>query len=113
MLLHLEHRYSELRVHLVIFYLHEYEVPLLVFFDKFVLEEDFISYYNGYSSLFLWIVSLENYFPAFYSEVVSLSLRWVSCTQQNVEFCSCSQYVSLYLFIEELSPLILKDIKEK
>jgi hypothetical protein len=30
--LHLEHRYSELRVHLGRFYFDEYEVPLLVFF---------------------------------------------------------------------------------
>jgi hypothetical protein len=32
--------------------------------------------------------------------------------QQNVGSCLCSQSVSLCLFIEELSPLILRDIKE-
>jgi hypothetical protein len=33
--------------------------------------------------------------------------------QQNVGSCLCSQSVSLCLFIEELSPLILRDIKEE
>jgi hypothetical protein len=56
---------------------------------------------------------LENCFPAFYSAIVSVSLRWVSCSQQNVGFCLCIQSVSLYLFIEKLTPLILRDIKEK
>jgi hypothetical protein len=44
---------------------------------------------------------------------LSLSLRWVSCMQQNVGSCICSQSVSPYLFIGELSPLILRDTKEK
>jgi hypothetical protein len=42
--LHLEHRYSEVRVQLADFSFGEYEVPLLVFFDNFVLEVDFIQY---------------------------------------------------------------------
>jgi hypothetical protein len=33
--------------------------------------------------------------------------------QQNVGSCLCSQSVSLYLFIGELSPLILIDIKKR
>jgi hypothetical protein len=41
------------------------------------------------------------------------SQRWVSCKQENVGSCLCSQYVSLCLFDGELSPLILRDIKEK
>jgi hypothetical protein len=32
--------------------------------------------------------------------------------QQNVGSCLCNQSVSLYLFIGELSPLILRVIKE-
>jgi hypothetical protein len=40
--LYLEHRHSELRVPLEDFIFDEYEVPLLVFFDDFVLEVDFI-----------------------------------------------------------------------
>ena len=57
---------------------------------------------------------MENCFPAVYSEVVSvLSMRLVSCMLQNVAFCLCNQSVSLCLFIGELSPLTLRDIKEK
>ena len=33
--------------------------------------------------------------------------------QQNVGSCLCNQALSLCLFIEELSPLILSDFKEK
>jgi hypothetical protein len=33
--------------------------------------------------------------------------------QQNVGYCLCSQSVSLCLFVGELGPLILRDIKEK
>jgi hypothetical protein len=47
-----------------------YEVPVLVFFDNFGLEVDFIRYWNGNSSMFLLTILLKNYFPAFYSEVV-------------------------------------------
>ena len=44
---------------------------------------------------------------------LSLSLRCVSCMQQNVGTCLRSQSVSLCLFIRELSPLIIRDITEK
>ena len=43
---------------------------------------------------------------------LSLSLRWVSCMQQKVGSCLHNEPVSLCLFIGELSPLILRDIKE-
>jgi hypothetical protein len=33
--------------------------------------------------------------------------------QQNVRSCLCNQSISLCVFIGELSPLILRDIKEK
>jgi hypothetical protein len=39
---------------------------------------------------------------------LSFSMRWISCKQQNVGSCLCSQSVSLWLFIGELSPLILR-----
>ena len=42
--LHLAHRYSELRVLLEVFTSDEYEVPLLVFFDYFRLDVDFVRY---------------------------------------------------------------------
>ena len=44
---------------------------------------------------------------------MSVSLRWVSCMQQNVGSCLCNQSISLCLFTGELSSLILRDIKEK
>ena len=44
MSLHLEHKYSELRVPLGRFNLDVYEVSLLVFFDNFGLAVDFIRY---------------------------------------------------------------------
>jgi hypothetical protein len=56
---------------------------------------------------------LEKLFSRLHSEVVSLSLRWVPYKDQNVGSCLCSLSVSLCLFIGELSPLILRDIKEK
>jgi hypothetical protein len=42
-----------------------YKVPLLVFFDNFGLDVNFIQYLNGYSSLFLQTICLENCFLAF------------------------------------------------
>jgi hypothetical protein len=44
---------------------------------------------------------------------MSLSLRWVSCRQQNDGSYLCSQSISLCLFIGELSPLMLREIKGK
>ena len=44
---------------------------------------------------------------------MSLSLRFVSCMQQNAGSCLCIQSLSLCLFIGELNPLMLRDIKEK
>ena len=41
----------------------------------------------------------KKFFPAFYSEVVSFSLRWFSYKQQKVGSYLCSQSVSLCLFI--------------
>ena len=68
--LHLEHRCSELRVLLGIFFLWWIWSVLRVFFDDFWLKVQIIWYQNGYSSLFPGTICLENCFPAFYSEVV-------------------------------------------
>jgi hypothetical protein len=57
---------------------------------------------------------LANCFLSFYSEVVSVFVPEVGFfMHQNVGSCLCSQSVSLCLFIRVLSPLILRDIKEK
>ena len=68
----------------------------------------------GYSNLVLGTICIQNIFPAFYSEVVSVFVPevgflyaakcWVLLHNQSVSLC---------LFIRELTPLILKDIKEK
>jgi len=89
---------------LIDFSVGEYQVSFLIFFDNFWLTVDFIPYKNGYSSLFLGTICLENCFPAFYSEEVSVfSLRYISCVQQNAGFCLPIPSVSLCLFIGELS----------
>jgi hypothetical protein len=61
---------------------------------------------------FAWKIVFQLFF-FFLRNYLSLSLRLVFCKQQNVGSCLCSQSISIYLFIVELSPLILRDIKEK
>jgi hypothetical protein len=101
------------REFLVYFPFDVYEVSFLIFLDNFWLEVNFIQYLNGYSSLFLGTIFLENYFPGFYSEVVSdFVIEWVSCMHLNVGFCLHIKSVSLCLFIGELSPLTLRDVKQ-
>ena len=55
-----------------IFLLTSMKCPSLSFFDNFWLKVNFIPYQSDYYSLLLWIICLENCFPAFYSEVVSV-----------------------------------------
>jgi hypothetical protein len=64
--------------------------------------------------LFLGTICLENCFAAFYSEVVSVFVTEVSFlyaenTGSSLHWIVCC----LCLFIGELSPLMLRDIKEK
>ena len=59
---------------------------------------------------FAWKVVFQ---PFTLKQCLSFSLKWVSCMQQNVGSCLCNQFVSLCLFIGELSPLILRDIEEQ
>jgi hypothetical protein len=57
---------------------------------------------------------LENYFLAFYSKVVSLFVPKVGIRYAAKNgSCLYNQSISLPLFIGGLSPLILRDIKEK
>ena len=60
---------------------------------------------------FLGPFAWKNCFPAFYSKVESVFVTEVSCMQQNVGSCLSTQSVSVCLFIGDLSPLILRDIK--
>jgi hypothetical protein len=55
---------------LVDFSFDDYEVSFLIFFGKLLVESRFYLIFNGYSSLFLGTIFWENYFPAFYFEVV-------------------------------------------
>jgi hypothetical protein len=59
---------------------------------------------------FAWKIVFQ---PFTLRECLSFSLRLVSCKQQNVGSCLCSQSISLCLFNEELRPLMLREIKEK
>ena len=53
------------------------------------------------------------FLPFTLRQCLSMFLRCVSCMQQNAGSCLHIQSVSLCLFIGELSPLILRDIKER
>jgi hypothetical protein len=46
-------------------------------------------------------------------QYLSLSLKYISCMKQNAASCLPIQSVSRFLVIGELSPLMLRDIKEK
>ena len=73
----------------------------------------FIGYYNGYSSLFLGTICLEICFLIYYSEIVTVfdtEMRLLYAAKCWV--CLCIHSVSLCLFIRELSPFLLRDIKE-
>ena len=64
--------------------------------------------------MFLRTICFEFFFQLFtLKKYLSLSLRCVSCMQQNAGSCLHSQNLSLCLFIRELSLLMLRDIKDK
>jgi hypothetical protein len=101
--LHLGQRYSELRLSLGGFLLHIHAVSLFIMLDNFWLKVYFIG-----------TICLEDLFPSFCSETVSaLLLRCVSCMKQNYGSCLCIHCVILCFFIDELSLLILRDIKDR
>jgi hypothetical protein len=59
-------------------------------------------------------ISFENCFPAFCCKIVSFFVPEVGFLYAaKCWILLCSQYFNLYLFIGELSPLILRDIKKK
>jgi hypothetical protein len=62
---------------LVDFSFDEYEVSFPISFGNFWLKAYFIRYWNDNSSLFFGTIFLENFFPAFYSEVVSVFISEV------------------------------------
>ena len=54
---------------------------------------------------FAWKIVFQ---PFTLRQCLSFSLRWVSCKQQDVGSCLCSQSVCLCLLIGEQNPLILR-----
>ena len=63
---------------------------------------------------FFRLFALKIFFQPFtLRQCLSFSLRWVSCKQQNVGSCLCSQSISLCLFIGKLSPSMLRNIKQQ
>ena len=63
---------------------------------------------------FLGPFAWKNFFHPFTLRYcLSLLLRCVSCMQQNAGSCLHIQSVSLCFFIGELSPLIVRDIKDR
>ena len=75
---------------------------------------DFIQDQNGYSSLVLVTICLENCFPVLYFELVSVFVTEMDFLYA-VKFWALlhNHSVSLCLFIGELNPLILRDIEEQ
>ena len=108
--LHLEHRCSELRVHLSRFSLWPIWSVLPYLFLITLVE----SWFLFDISVFLGTICLENCFPTFYSEVVSVFVTEVGLLYA-AKCWVLFMYVSLlvYVFWGELSPLMLRDIKEK
>jgi hypothetical protein len=58
---------------------------------------------------FAWKIVFQPFNLRYY---LPLSLRYISCMQQNADSCLLIQSVSLCLFIGKLSPLMLRCIKE-
>lgn len=106
--LHLCHGCSELRYHLGGFFLSWVWSVLPHFFWK-LLVEGLLDIRIAIPAWFLGLFDWKNLSPALYTEVVSnLLLKCVSCMQQNDGSCLWIQSVSLCLFIEEFSTLILR-----
>ena len=80
---------------------------------SFVLKSIFLCW-NTYRSFFLSSFCLEYLFPYFYPELMSIFLlSFVSCMQGKDRTFLCIYSVSLYLFIVELRPLILRVTNEQ
>jgi hypothetical protein len=63
-----------------------------------------------FTGSFAW----KTFFPGFYFEVVFIFvIELYSCMDQNPGYCLHTCSVSLCLYIGELSPLILRDIKDR
>jgi hypothetical protein len=112
--LHLEHRWSELRVHLGGLFFWWVRSCFLHLFQKFWLKLFLTGNYNGYFTLFLGTLCLENLFqPFILKKCLFLSLMCVSCMQWHAGSYLCIQSANLCLFIGDLNSLMLRDIKHQ
>ena len=75
-----------------------------------MVQSQFYSILECLFQLVLGTICLGNYFPVFYSEEVSVFNTEVHFLYAP-NACLCIQSVSLYLFIGEFSPVILRDIR--
>jgi hypothetical protein len=108
--LHQEHRCSELRV--LLGPLMSVKCPSLSFLItwcwKSILFDIRMATPASFLELFAGKIVFQHFIQKF---CLSLSLSSVSCMQQNVRSYLCIQSISLCLFIGELSPLILRDLR--
>jgi hypothetical protein len=89
-------------------------VSFCIIADNFWLKVYFIEYQDGNSSLFHGTICLEDLFKSFYSDIFSLCYWGVFlvCSKMLDLVCVSSLFAYVF-FIGELSPLILRDIKDR
>jgi hypothetical protein len=98
---------------LVDFSFDEYDVSFFIFLINFVWKSILFNIRMATQACFLGPFAWKIVFQPFtLRSYMSLTLRWVSSIQQNTRSCLNIQPVSLCLFIEELNPLMLRDIKD-
>jgi hypothetical protein len=83
---------------------------LITFGWKSILLDIMISTPDCFLRPFAWMIFFH---PFTHRYLLSLLLWCVSCMQQNFKSCLPFQSVSLSLFMGELNPLILRDIKDR
>ena len=90
-----------------------YKMSFFVSFD-FSLKSILLGIRIATPACFLGPFDWKKFFQPFtLRRCLASRLRCVSCMQQKGEFYFCIQSVSLYLFIDELSPFILRDINDQ
>ena len=105
--LHLKHRWSELRHQLERFFLWWVWSFLQHLFGLILVKSWFYWILKLICQLASWVCFLGRPFsiPLLWGSVCLL-LRYVSCMLPNDESCLCIYFLSLYLFIGKLSPMM-------
>jgi hypothetical protein len=113
--LHFGHRCSELRVRIEgFFFFVEYVVSVPNFFDEFCLKIYLLGVRMATPTCFLGLYTWTNFSSRLLWGSCYL-FHWgcISCLLQNAGSCLHLQCVNLCIFIEELSPLMLRDIRDQ